>query len=261
MTQATHVLLTVSGGYTNESLEHWQVGIRWLLEPFDTLVSVPDTGTLDPWDVVDTSTERVETDWTIETSWIRSTTLEGAFNPDDWLNDQVAPAFMTNFGNPYSHHARVDRLKASPIDSAGHVVRDRTCVLSWTSANPAGGASGAQLPLETSSVVSWQTPRLGAKGRGRIYPPVMSTAQLDDDGNLTTAGADTAVAMWKAILEASSFLPPVTPGWGITPIVTGKPYSDFGTIRRLNIGNVIDVQRRRRRSLVEVRRGDVVTYS
>ena len=251
MTQATHVLLTVQGGYTDESLEHWQVGIRWLLQPNLVTVTIPDTGTLDPWDVTDTSTERIETDCVIETKWIRDSVAVGAFNPDDWLFDQVRPAFQDFFGPQYSSHVRVLGLKASPIDSLGHVVRDRTCQLTFTSTFPQGAATGTPLPIQTSTAISWGTPRLGPKGRGRVYPPVTTVASLDGGGELAGASQTALRDEWVSILDNSSFEAAFTPSWSITPIVTGRPYGQFGTVRQVKVGNIIDTQRRRRRQLVE----------
>jgi len=46
----------------------------------------------------------------------------------------------------------------------------------------------------------------------------------------------------------------------VKPIVTGAPWTHYGVITSVNVGNVADSQRRRRRQLVEARTSLDVTY-
>jgi len=46
----------------------------------------------------------------------------------------------------------------------------------------------------------------------------------------------------------------------VRPIVTGKPYVDYAVVTQVQVGNVIDTQRRRRNRLTEVRVSDSVSY-
>jgi hypothetical protein len=47
--------------------------------------------------------------------------------------------------------------------------------------------------------------------------------------------------------------------WAL-PIVTGSPWTQYGIVQSINIGNVFDTQRRRRRQQVEVRSSSAVSF-
>ena len=96
MTEATHVYLVVSGGYVSIPEEHWQYGIRFALGSWVTAPA--DDGPLPTFVIDADSVNRTETDWTITSAW-KTTIAAQNFQPDDWLNDQVAPAVFDNFGN------------------------------------------------------------------------------------------------------------------------------------------------------------------
>lgn len=254
----THALLVAAGSYPGEPEERWQFGIRFIVN--HGLVPPADHGSLSTMSVDDVNETRTESLWNIATRWTVTSGLD-VFHPDDFLNDQVAPAMTTFMADAHiSTDTHLDSLKLSPINSLGHVADLRTCELTWTSSNPGGSDSQPQMPLQVSSGVSWQTPLIGRHGRGRIYLPAASDSSISGGSGVFTSThcndvRDAAIAM----LEASSFLASGT-GWSIVPIVTGKPYATYGEILEVRVSNVPDTQRRRRRSLTPTFHTGAVSY-
>lgn len=246
MTDFGHIYVAVSGGYVSIPEEHWQYGIRFHCIFSGT--APDDVGTLQLNAVHAEEIDRTETDWTIVNTWSTSSGLEG-FSPDDWLNDQVAPALTSHFGDNLWGDVRIDSVKASPIKTDGHVAEGRTALLTWTSAHPQGSGSSNPLPLENSAAISLRTPRIGRRGRGRIFYPVYGVNCVGSDGRLTSTRANATLAEVIAQLEGMSLTPSILTGapW-VLPIVTGSPWTDYGLVKTVKVGNVIDTQRSRRRS-------------
>lgn len=259
MTDATHAYVVYSGGYTDHSDENWQFGIRC---QFGAGPTIPDpSGALVPFGISAASVTRTETDWTINSTWNADLTGLVNLSVDDWLNDQLAPAAATFFGATHiSSKVRLDSIKASPITASGHVGELRTAILTWTSSNPVGPSSGNMLPLEVALAVSWQTPQIGKRGKGRIYLPPHAVGSVDADGMVLDSvcqdDRDAAIA-W---LEASKITPGIITGISAIPIVTGSPWTQYGQILECRVGNVWDAQRRRRRQLTEVYESGPVSY-
>jgi len=258
VTGEKHVLLTIGGGWTGSTdiSERWQVGIRMWLDTGDS----GDKGTLPTdWDVADDATTHTSGDWSIETTWIAQK-LTKVFNPADWFNDQVVPAVSTwAASNSVPAHCFTDQVKANPIGLDGKVIGENFCL---GVASPAvdGTLGGNLLPLQNTTVASWGTRVLGAKGRGRIYTPGVTTNSLTADGDLTSTAYGNQLTNVVALLEGIAFNGPLITDFSILPIVTGKPYASYGIIRTVRVGNRIDTQRRRRRQLVEAYDSGSVTY-
>lgn len=259
MTDATHLYVVYSGGYTDHSDESWQFGIRFLV---DKSISAPsDSGTLAAKEILADSISRTETDWTIVSTFNLGLGGGGIFSVDDWLNDQLAPAVTTFFGATHiSSKVRLDSIKVSPITAAGLVGEGRTALLTWTGSNPTGPTTGNMMPLETAVAVSWQTPQIGRRGRGRVYLPAHGVSSCDADGMILDGvcqdDRDAAIA-WLQDSAVTSGI--ITQQWAI-PIVTGDPWTAYGEILEVRVGHVWDAQRRRRRSLQEAYVTGTVSY-
>jgi len=259
MAQATHAYVVFHGSFLDHPEEYWQVGVR-----FHLLVSAtaPDlSGTLSLWDVEAADVARDETDWTISSLFNAKVGITDVIAVDDWLNDQLGPAGLLLLSGTYtSSQVNLHGIKVSPINGAGHVVELRTSQLAYKSPLPHGPTDVPMLPAECSVAVSWKTPVIGRKGRGRIYLPPTGSAILSEDGNLATAQTSHIAAGAVAFLEACA-ITPTGPGahWAL-PVVTGQPYLNYGQILAASVGSVVDSKRRRRRSLVEVRSTVAATY-
>jgi hypothetical protein len=265
MANEKHLLITVQGDYTDSSLaaETWQVGVRAILN-FGT---VDDVGTLpNNWDPAANSINRTETDWTIIGNWDVNGPLAATFAPDDYLNDQVAPAVDTWMGAANrSSQCRVRSIKLSPIGTNGHLVpappyaSGTPLVLTWTGNYPVGSSGGGILPLQITPVASHRTNQVGRAGRGRMYLPGPSTGIMNDHGHIDTTPQSNLLAAQIALLEGLSF-DGVLNTAKVRPVVTGGNYTRYGVITQVRVGDVVDTQRRRRRQLQETYVSDTPSY-
>ena len=256
MTQAYHVYLTVSGDYTDSALsgEGWQFGIRYR-QSFGAADVAGDLPT--DIDIERQIVSRDETDWTITGNW-KANKVAATFSPDDWLNDQVAPAVATLFGYPdISSKVRVLALKAYPIGSPlGHAIPAPPFATGTPMAlvykggsQPVGGGSSNIAPLQLSIVTSFLTAQPGRHGRGRIYLPGLPVGKVNANGMISSGDQTEYATVIRDFLADTS----ITSGLGalVDPIVTGTPYTTYSKINAVRCGRVVDTQRRRRKSLTE----------
>lgn len=264
MADEKHLLLTINGYNAGTALqgETWQCGIRFLLD-FGLSEPAP-IGTLpDDWNPTAVTINRDETDWTITGNWYADGPLTASFQADDWLNDQVAPAMYDwMVGTKQSSNCRITSLNVYPIGApsgrslpAPPYSSGSPVTLTWKTPYGAGTTSGV-LPLQCSIVASHRSAQVGRRGRGRIYLPPTGSAVITD-GVLSGTNPQTVANAHAAMLEAVCDIP-ATPR--LRPIVTGKPWSSYAVIQSVEVGNVIDTQQRRRRSLVETRASSSVSY-
>lgn len=258
MANEKHLLLTFGGDYTDteNSAEIWQNSIRLVL----VFGGVDDVGTLpNNWNPVAASINRTETHWNIVGNWSVDGPGLDTFSPDDYLNDQVAPALDTWLGvSGISDKIRLRWAKIFPIGSNGQAVpappysQGTPCLLTWTSAYPTGDDGANLLPLQNSIVVSHRSQQTGRRGRGRIFRAGVSTNSNDAHGRIGSTYVTNMLNAQVALLEDLSInaaLPSTAAH--VIPAVIGAPWTQYGTITQVRVGNRMDTQRRRRDQLEE----------
>lgn len=140
-------------------------------------------------------------------------------------------------------------IKANPINAAGKYASDTTYLYDYP--DPvAGGISGPALPIKPdilSVVLSWSTAKARGKSHaGRIYLPNYLVHTVVDGSMRITAGDVTGwVTKGVALLgvlanSAVKAVPIIASSAGPTAQITG-----------VRVGNVLDVQRRRKDALRE----------
>lgn len=259
-----HLLVTFQGRYkTGQAFlanESWQTSLR-----FVATSSAPDGIGLLPSDAsqhpVATTHNRDETNWTITGNW----NLEMGINdldPADWLNDQLAPAWIALFGKThFSSLAWTEFIRVYPIGENGRTMpappyaTGTPVTLAFKSETVADGGGTANIaPPQLAVVASLRTSQIGAQGRGRMFwPALVSVGNLATDGSLS--GAATKATDARAFLQACQIDNGVDPTgtWcspAVIPRATVAPES-YALINSVRIGNAWDTQRRRRRQLVE----------
>jgi hypothetical protein len=250
------LLLRASGDYVPNTLpgEIWQCDVRLAL----VFGTIDDIGVLpDNWTPEPNPYSRVEADWTINGNWTANVGLN-QFQPDDYLNDQAAPAWTDFMAAAHlSNQVRLRSLELYPIGSpTGHVVpaagfsQGTPATLTWTSSYPTGGESGTQLPPQNSIAVSWKTQQVGARGRGRIFLPSSTSAALSQAHVSSGAQSDIATA-GAQFINALSYAGTGGTSAHVAPIVTGSPFENYGRIIQVGVGSIMDTQRRRRNRLTE----------
>lgn len=119
------------------------------------------------------------------------------------------------------------------------------------------GSSAAALPYEVALVITTRTPVANRRARGRCFLGGLSQAILQQPGAIV---ANTRVLefgnAFKAFLLAvqqTLILPAASGVDGFFPVVFSRTAADVQTINRIEVGNVLDAQTRRRRSQNEIR--------
>jgi hypothetical protein len=123
----------------------------------------------------------------------------------------------------------------------------------FTRATPLVGTSNPTKPFQTSIVASLRTPFAGASNRGRLYWPYLGGAlttsglRLDSPSNLTAA-----TGMWTYLKAMEAAIRTAT-GIQVVLAVVSKKLAKAEEVMYVEVGDVADVQRRRRDKLVELR--------
>lgn len=268
MANEVHLLIVASGDYTGSATaltgETWQTGIRTAL----VFGAVDDIGTLpNNWSPVPKSINRTETGWTITGNWKISGPALETWEVDDWLNDQLAPAFTpwVQRTNCFSQRVQLRTLKVYPIGAGGHVVpappfaQGSPVTLTYSGTPPGGALGGALLPPQLSVVASHRTQQVGRRGRGRSFLPPGSSTQVAE-GTLGSTYQNALLASQVTLLEAIAYDSAGPATANIRPIITGMPFTDYAVITSVEVDSIFDTQRRRRRSAVGTVVSDQPSY-
>jgi len=120
-----------------------------------------------------------------------------------------------------------------------------------TRATPLAGTGAAKLPPQSAIVVSIRTNTPGASGRGRVYWPAMG-ATLLATGRLDSAAMATFITQFRTYLTAQrDALATAFPAIGFNLAVRSKTTHTTPHAVRIQVGDVVDTQRRRRDNLAE----------
>jgi hypothetical protein len=145
---------------------------------------------------------------------------------------------------------------AVAITGARLEVRDSTndhliAISTYTKPSSTAGTSTQKLPPQSAIVVSLRTDTPGPRGRGRIYWPAVGVAM----GSTLRISTPTPTALLTDFrtyfLAMASALSTAFPTIGYNLSVRSKVAGATPHVTRLQIGDVIDTQRRRRDAMPE----------
>lgn len=146
---------------------------------------------------------------------------------------EVAPLICADVGTNRATTVELDPLTGKQLTGAEDTRAD------------VGTSVATCLPFQCAPVVSLRTATLSRAGRGRFYAPSLAVDQVDA-GRLLTAARDTladgALALVNGLTAAGGNIVIYHRALGTTSLVTS-----------LDVGDVIDTQRRRRNKLIEAR--------
>lgn len=131
-------------------------------------------------------------------------------------------------------------------ESTGALVRQ----LEQTRTTPVAGTGLVSHPIQTAMVFSLITSTPGASGRGRLYWPASGAQILASTLRFDSATVTPALAAMETYLSGIENAIEATAGTAPLSVWSRKTLGMQGVIR-LRVGNVPDVQRRRRDALVE----------
>nr|CRY96751.1 hypothetical protein [uncultured prokaryote] len=225
-----HLYLTFGGRYFTDEI--WSGGIR-LASP----ASPNDEG---------------DEAWTIT-----------AAEQNQYAADAVETWF-TSAGAKVSGMARLDWVKLNAIDTDGsYLDKSNTNLVEYPTDTAPTGGSGAMDWPQISVCVSFRTDvSRGLAARGRLYVPAV--VSKSGAGRVGAADCLTMATAAKDLLEELRDMPQLLIGGQLAPCVvsrglrTGPDTWGPGVaryIRRSEVGDVADTQRRRRNELVEVYSG------
>lgn len=176
--------------------------------------------------------------------WQCGIRVTGVGDTEDDTLAAIGPRLLSWFsgqvGNMRSD-SKLTFIKLNAIGPEGRYVNRGTTHVTFVG-NPPSGATASSVPNFLSLAFSWTTdkPR-GLAHTGRIYPPFA----LVDSNTARAGGTDVT----KAVASAKALLTAVAPsggqGTGAAPVVASAQ-GPLQTITGVRVGDVIDVQRRRK---------------
>lgn len=165
--------------------------------------------------------------------------------------DAIATAFnswFTNATNRQSSRAFLAYIKMNRIGTDGKYPPG------WVTAqhtypSPAAGAVSSPLPGFCSIVWSWLTPvQRGPASKGRIYPPNTPSSYAGGD-QITGAEQSAQITAAKNMLNVLAAT--YSSSLAFVPTVESSIGGAFHPINGVRVGNIIDVQRRRKNQIKE----------
>ena len=115
---------------------------------------------------------------------------------------------------------------------------------------PVAGVGSPVHPFQTSLVVSLRTPGVGPSSRGRLYWPATGMPLGAADYRVSAANVGGFVTGMKTYLSSmETAIKATLPEANLT--VWSRKTSNFHDVNQLQVGNVLDTQRRRRDTLIE----------
>lgn len=115
---------------------------------------------------------------------------------------------------------------------------------------PTAGTSAQVHPFQTAWVSSMRTAHPGARGRGRLYWPAHGVTLTAGTFRPGTSQTSTFISAVKTFLSSINTAIDVTLD-GVSLAVWSRVNADIYPVTQIQVGDVLDVQRRRRDTLVE----------
>ncbi len=161
-------------------------------------------------------------------------------------------AFWARPASGIASVAMLDEVKLAEIGADGKYRSEP--IISAPTSTP-GGAGGMRYPLQVAFVVSLNTDRRGASGKGRVFLPCPGLALYPSDGRTSAGEAQDVATSFAQFIDALNDVPGLDASAPKVTIASGKGYnSDVTSVR---CGRVFDTVRSRRTSQVESYGADV----
>lgn len=155
----------------------------------------------------------------------------------------IIPTGVLNMQSSSTTHTGV-RVEARDLDGSLESLAEAVRAL------PVGGSGASFHPFQTSAVTSLRTALPGASGRGRLYWPATGVTLTVGTLRPSTANVVSHLAGVKTYLSSieTSIEATLT---GVALVVWSRKLLAQNVVTSLQMGDVLDVQRRRRDQLVE----------
>lgn len=125
----------------------------------------------------------------------------------------------------------------------------------------AAGLGSATKAFQTSVVASLRTATPGRRTRGRMYWPALGAAIDTSTGRLSDpTTSEVAAAVVELLQDVADEATNVNPSAAVVPAVWSRENESGSVITSVEVGDVLDTQRRRRDKLAEVRAVEAATW-
>ena len=218
--------------------ETWQTGISLVEGDAGGVFPNAVREDLPSFNAVPDSEVTDDTTWDIYWAWrgtdkMTRTTQLGIAN--------AALAFWNGIKSNAPSDSKMIGVRINAVQADGKVVNGGNYFYLKTEV-AGGGNAGTQLPAQLAVVMSLRTGARGAGGRGRMYLPLTSITL--STGRIHSTQQTPLTAAGKAFLEALNTYGPV-------PAVVNARKLQYSAIDRVAVGDLMDVQRRRREQIRE----------
>lgn len=146
-----------------------------------------------------------------------------------------------------SSSGSITAVRAEYIDAEGNLAQAAETTLP----TPATGSGVPSKPQQTAWCVSLLTGRPGRSYRGRLYLPAWSNPSLDAGFRVVAASRTTTLTAFNSWLRAVGDACPTAGTQG--PVVVSQTRGTLAFVTQVQLGDILDTQRRRRDSMVEQR--------
>lgn len=164
-------------------------------------------------------------------------------NAVDWITDfWNGPGGSDGYEALTTAGVGVDRVTTGEITMA----TGQQQALRETDVALVGAAAGDALPNDVSIVVSLRSALANRTGRGRFYLPQPAASTLSATGLVDAATQD-------AIVAACTFAWTGANAAGENPVIYSRTARQVRIITSFNVGNVFDIQQRRKNSVTQTR--------
>lgn len=180
---------------------------------------------------------------------------------NQWLNSSIKDAVLayhTSMSNPLSSYARLSFVKANRIGINGRYMDQGTN--QYVFADIPGSIANAPVPNQIALAISLTTGYTrGPAHRGRYYLPLPTAPTDGISGRIGDGNANSYRDSAKTFLEAIADVPGIDAPNSLTPVVMSRQgqtrQAAYRVVTGVEVGEVLDTQRRRRRSIVENYKG------
>jgi hypothetical protein len=176
-------------------------------------------------------------------------------NLQSWLHGSMKDAvvaFHTRAASHISAACNLQYVKLNKIGLDGHYAEGSTN--EHVLADTGGGGSPPYPPNQLALAISLTTNvSRGPAHRGRFFMPMPSMVLDPFSGVITASDADAVRGSAKTFLEAIADVPGLDFPGTLTPVVMSRKAGNptYRVVEGVDVGRVLDTQRRRRRSLPE----------
>lgn len=168
--------------------------------------------------------------------------------------EQDITTHMANTASKYSTVCKLGYIKFNKIGTNGKYANPSTSVARYFDPTPLSPSTAAtSMPPHISLCVSFRTTAdRGYASKGRLYIPQPAIVLGQNSGLISTTDTTAVAGAWKTFLENLGNWPGLDlPESPLPHVVSGIGAGVGREIRQVRVGNIPDVQNRRRNALEE----------